>query len=718
LEELKNEKLKDVIICSGDRDSLNVSALSYNVIWLNSETAKLTWSIFLELQKMCFDVYNLPDIDITGKKAGHNLAMSFLEIKTIWLPDILREHKDFRGNPCKDLRDYLRFYSKSAFDSLVKTALPYKFWNVIVKDDHLKYKVNSAQMYNFLHRNGWYRFRLDNEKEGYTYVHIDNNKVKQVKAIDVRTYIHNFLESIKETVELRNTFYDTSRLNENSVSNLSEISIDFTDYDKFSQYIFFINKTWKIDKNGITEFLPGDVNKYVWDNEVINHRVSKQEPPFTITQKQRPDSSFDYDIVIHKKDCLFLNYLINTSRIYWRKEFEDVWQPNQEKERLAYIQENKFNIAGPKLSESEINEQKNHLVNKLYAYGYLLHRYKDSSRPWCVFAMDNTPSEEGESHGGTGKSIAFRSINNFMNSVNFDGRNRKLTDNPFIYEVVTEHTDYILIDDADQYLNFNFFFAPLTGSLTVNPKFGKQFIIPFENVPKFAITSNYTLRNLDPSTERRILYTVFSDYYHFNTNNKYRESRSPKDDFGKNLFQEFTPEEWNNFFNTAAYCCSMYLNYGKIEPPLENVTKRNLMTEMGTGFQEWADVFFSLGSGKRDELVNKNEAFEDFKKTTNSKLWSAQRFSKSLKAWCRYYGFELDPAELQNSNGRIIRKATVKTYSKDGAVTEKYQTVEMIYIKTLNQIRLESLQEEVSANNNLFESNASDSNLKDDDFPF
>lgn len=709
-------QLEEVIICSGDRDSLNVAALGYNVIWLNSETAKLNWNTFKDLVKMCKSVYNLPDIDTTGKREGHELAMQYLEIKTIWLPDVLREHKDWRGNPCKDLRDYLRFYSHKAFKKLVETALPYKFWDVKVQDEGLKYRVNSLQMYNFLQRNGWHRFRLENEKEGYTYVHINNNVVKQVKPIDIRSYIHNFLEAEKKEIELRNTFYDTTRLNENSISNLQEIEIDFNDFDKHSQYMFFMNKTWRIDKAGVTEYLPSAVSKYVWENEVIKHRVEVMEAPFVITENLQADGTTLYDIEIKRKDCLFLNYLINASRIHWRKEFEEVWLPDEEQERLKYIQENKFNIAGPKLSPAEIQEQKMHLINKIYAYGYLLHRYKDSSRPWCVFAMDNKPSEEGESHGGTGKSIAFKSLCYFMNSVQLDGRNRKLTDNPFVYEIVTEHTDYILIDDADQYLNFNFFFAPLTGSLTVNPKFGKQFIIPFEKVPKFAITSNYTLRQLDPSTERRILYTVFSDYYHFNTNNEYKESRSPKDDFGKNLFQEFTPAEWNLFFNTAAYCCSTYLNFDKIEPPLANVTMRNLMTEMGASFQEWADVYFSEGSGKRDELVSKNDAFEDFKKSSNSKLWSSQKFNKSLKAWCRFNHFELDPVELQNAQGRIIRKAIVKTFGRDGSVIEKKQSVEMIYIKTLKEINKAALQPELPEQTNML--GVSESADESKDLPF
>lgn len=669
-----DEELDNIIICSGDRDSLNIHALGYNVIWLNSETANLTFDTFLSLKKMAKNVYNLPDIDSTGKRQAHQLAMFLLEVKTIQLPDKLLEYKDWRGNPCKDVRDYLNLYGKKAFDKLVNAALPYRFWDVIVNDKGLKYQVNNTQLYNFLHKNGFFRFTLENEKEGYTYVNINGNQVQQIKPVDIKAYINKFLEELKENIELRNTFYKSSQLYENSLSNLNTIDVDFTDYDKETQFIFFNNKTWAVTKDSIKEFLPADVNKRVWADEVIPHKVQLQSAPYKITQTINSAGQLSYDIEVLHNNCLFFNYLINTSRIHWRKEFEEVWQPHEAEERKAYIEANKFNIAGPKLNGAEIEEQKLHLINKIYAYGYLLHRYKDSNRPWCVFAMDNKPSEEGESHGGTGKSIAFKSLSYFMNTVNLDGRNRRLTDNPFIYERVTEHTDYILIDDADQYLNFSFFFAPLTGNLTINPKFGKQFSLPFSKVPKFAITSNFTLRNLDPSTERRLLYTVFSDYYHYNTNNEYNENRSPKDDFGKNLFQDFNETEWNLFFNTAAYCCSTYLNYPKIEPPLNNVLKRNLITEMGAVFLDWAEVYFN--ADRLNTLIVKKEAFDDFVKGNNIKHQTPQNFAKRVAAFCRYKNYVLNPPEMCDEQGRIVKNK----YVNEGE-TQKRVTVEMYFIK-------------------------------------
>ena len=59
------------------------------------------------------------------------------------------------------------------------------------------------------------------------------------------------------------------------------------------------------------------------------------------------------------------------------------------------------------------------------------------------------------------------------------------------------------------------------------------------------------MRNLDTSLIARILYTVFSDYYHEKTeNNDYRETRKIRDDFGKDLFGfDYSEAEWNADFN-------------------------------------------------------------------------------------------------------------------------------------------------------------------------
>lgn len=670
-------KLDEVFYVSGGSDGMNLAMLGYQVVWGNSETAKLTDPQFKRLSKIAEKVMNVPDIDETGRREAHSLAMQFLELYTIELPASLAERYDKRGNPCKDVKDYLTYHNGYDFKNLVTTALPYQFWSVEYTQTKTKkwkmtYQVRNTRLYNFLQKNGFYRFELENEKTGFIYIRIEGNIVREIKANEVKNFINRFFEERMLDEDLRDTFYRSTQLGENSLSNISLTEVDFTDFDKNTQFFFFSNKTVRVTAGEIKEYKPGELKRFVWEDEVIQHKYKHQDPHFRI--KKGKDDKLDIEVL--KTDNIFFNYLIQTSRIFWRKELEESFEGKPAKEIQEYQAKHKFDIAGPNLAPEEIAEQKQHLINKIYALGYLLHRYKDPSRPWAVFAMDHRISDDGESHGGSGKSIAFKSVRNFMKAVTLDGRKPKLTEDQFIYENVTRHTDYILVDDANQYLNFQFFFAPLTGELTVNPKNNQRFIIPFNDVPKFALTSNFVVRNLDSSTERRLLYVVFSDYYHQNNNDFYNETRSPKDDFGKNILNEdFTDEEWNDFYNFMMQCCQFYMNHDKIEPPMNNVEKRTQISIMGSAFHEWADVYFSDDNNALNEFVIKVEAFEDFKKATRAN-WTTQKFTKSLRAWCKYYGFELDPKDFHNSQHRITK--TVE-YNGDK------KSMEMIYIKTTDQ---------------------------------
>lgn len=277
-----------------------------------------------------------------------------------------------------------------------------------------------------------------------------------------------------------------------------------------------------------------------------------------------------------------------------------------------------------------------------------------------------------------------------MNTETLSGRNPKLTENSHIYENISEYTDLVLIDDADRYLPFGFFFDAVTGEITVNPKFARSYTIPFESAPKFAITSNYTPDRSDPSTERRLLYMVFSDYYHQKTSsNDYLESRSIFDDFGKDLFRaQYTEDEWNADINFCMECCKFYLATVKkgikINPPMTNVTARTLRSEMTDIFYDWAQVYFSQGSENCDCMKPKSEALKAFADDTKQNKWTMNKFSRALKAYCKLADYIIDynPKELSN-NGRIIRKINKKT-------------TEMIFIQTnptINYAEIEKLEQ-------------------------
>jgi hypothetical protein len=255
-------------------------------------------------------------------------------------------------------------------------------------------------------------------------------------------------------------------------------------------------------------------------------------------------------------------------------------------------------------------------------------------------------------------------------------------DNPHVFDQVTQHTQMLLVDDCDRYLNTGLFYDNITSDMTVNPKNNQSFTIPFEDSPKIAFTTNYVPADFDPSSEARLLYMVFSDYYHQKTeDNDYRESRSIRDDFNKDLFSKtYSEDEWNQDLNFILQCVKFYLSVCnepiKLLPPMANIIYRKHKQDMGSNFEDWAQVYFGLESGRLDAFVPRIKAFEDFKGHGGRvQGMTPQTFMKKLAAFALLCPWveELNPKELRNSSGRITRR-------EEGAAPGS-SPVEMIYMK-------------------------------------
>ena len=281
-------------------------------------------------------------------------------------------------------------------------------------------------------------------------------------------------------------------------------------------------------------------------------------------------------------------------------------------------------------------------------------------------AMDNKIGELGECNGRSGKSFFFKVLSLLMKTVKLSGRN----------------TQMLLVDDCDRYLNTGLFYDNITSDMIVNPKNNQSFTIPFEESPKIAFTTNYVPADFDPSSEARLLYMVFSDYYHQRTEeNDYLETRSIRDDFGKDLFSKtYSEEEWNQDLNFILQCVRFYLSVSnepvKILPPMSNIIYRKHKQDMGENFEDWAQVYFSPDAGRLDTFISRARVFEDFKQHGGRvQGMTPQTFLKKLQAFvllCPWTD-ELNPPELRNSSGRIIRR-------EEGAPAGS-SPVEMIYIR-------------------------------------
>lgn len=687
------ERLDQAFIVSGERDALCIQAFGFRPLWFNAEGYNLSEWELKEIQTCVKKVYYIPDIDEPGYKHAHKMILKHIDLYTIWLPEKLKTYRDRRHRSRKDFRDYCEIYpDKSDFTKLFNLAMPPRFWEY--SDDgkgRKKLDINAEYVTYFLRCNGYISLENKNAKTGSMLARVKGDVVEEIKLKDVKAFLKQFVWNRHLPVEIRNLVRNSTRLSESNL-DLDEVQLSFKDYTPGSQFFFFRNTVWEVTGKTIKEYSPGNSGRHVWKDELIDHHVKRLDPSFKVTKVNQEDEISDKDIntallnieVNAEHSSNFFRYLINTSRVFWRKEFEpenDVYPHLQDLTPEQYRKQYHFTIDGPALTKEEIAEQKLHLLNKIFCLGYLLHRYKAEDKAWAVYCMDNKIGDNDESNGGSGKSFYAKAPMLFMKSEILPGRDPKMIENPHLLGNVTEHTDYILVDDAHPYLSLDTFYDRITTALTVNPKFNAAYTIPYALSPKWVFTTNFTNRSMSPSTARRLLYTVFSDYYHQQTDtNGYLETRKIKDDFNKNLFDEFySSDEWNADLNFFVDCCQFYLSIveqtGMLQPPMGNVLSRTYKALMGEPFYNWAEVYFSENSGNIDRLIPRDEAFTDFKTISKISAWTTQKFSSALKYYCLDSSriIELDPKELKNNGGRIIKKHQGKS-------------TEMIYIRTKDTI--------------------------------
>lgn len=720
--EKPNARLRDIFRCSGESDALNLHSLGFHVYWLNSETAELTYDEYKEIDDLCVNHYQIMDLDSTGRAMALKNAVKYIDLLTIELPDWLGVKKDFRGNPCKDLKDFVNLIGESEEDTRKQfiyrkaKARKVKFW---AKSEKGEYSINMEYFYFFLKANGFYQMEYRHMKNtDYCYAWIKGKVVDLIPPDGIKRIVKRFTKdwikskNLTDEIAILNKLNTSAQISEANIDTMDNIEIDFKNVSSEHEYLHFKNASLRVSKTAIERIKHEDVPNHILGaitikNEVISHVIPRNislvdRPPVEVTaspayqtllDRQAAATSSDereavaaeiallpeierYDVKF-REGFIFTDFLRDITRMHWRKELE---------EKGA-------------LTDEEQKEELLALANVMFCLGYLAAQYKNQGKPWIVFLQDTKISEIGKSSGRSGKSLVSKALKFVRESFYVEGRN--LDDKnqfQFIYDGLTEFHDIIEVDDLAEFGNFTFFYTQTTGNRTVNSKHTSPFVLEYEDSGKMVISSNFELPNTDSSTMARLLNCGVSDYYHEMTKfNDYRESRSPLSKFGRQLYADFTEDEWIEFYNFIAYCIQLQMRFDKIQPPMENLERRQLRREMSEGlgreenFLKWADDYFQVWdatTGPRpakspadsdfsyfDTLFIRNTAFLHFMENSGisenkKKAYNAQRFKTHLTAWAKYHGFTLNPERVANSkDGRIMQKI-------DGKV------VEMFYIST------------------------------------
>lgn len=693
--------IKDLIICSGPSDAINVYAEGYHVCWLNSETETIDSYDFNKLKIISENIYYLPDLDSTGKKIALKLGLQFLELRTIWLPEDLRNFHNEKKQQCKDIRDFFKFYRDSKYSSksfyfqeLVRISLSCQFWSKIEKEDgKVEYYISNEHLYNFLNALGIFQIPSKSVKGECVFVQITNNIIEEYNRDSfpsvVNSIIINYLrENLNYyNIGLLNAIHRSAQFKLASLSNIKKITPDIKTYGPDYDFFFFSNCAIKITSNGIETFKTESTGKYIFKEKIIPHNFKLIDNAVDIEYSDNYKKYFQklnshevdspeyedasssiaelkkyHDVFTLKKiddKFSYIKYLYNTGRVYWKLEAKLNTLSEKEKKEL------KLNGKPTTLTDLQKREQDLHFISKVAQLGYGLFKYKEKSKTWFGYGMETELTELGMNKGGTGKSFYQDTFKLARTVVAIDGNDdKKLDKRELIFqEVIKDKTDLIIFDDLSRNFDMRSFLTAITGDMEVKHLFVNKYTIPFEESPKMFGTSNHPLKNINPSLRRRIWFTGFSDYYHYEDSEKNLPLRNMFTEFSKNLIQDYTEDEMNQLYNFLAYCLHFYLQVrDKIEPPLENIEKRNLQNIMSDDFINWAENYFGRDiNGDFTNLnvtISKETAFNSFIHTITereSKYWKMARFKKCLQTYAQFCDPKLifNPDDLKNSETEL-----------------------------------------------------------------
>ena len=105
----------------------------------------------------------------------------------------------------------------------------------------------------------------------------------------------------------------------------------------------------------------------------------------------------------------------------------------------------------------------------------------------------------------------------------------------------------------------------------------------------------------------------------------FNQFRTPLDEFGKLLFDQWDADEWHKFDSYMINCCKLFLNFGLMKPESINANTKRFIQSTSKDFFDWI-LDESLPHNCKvytSEIVDdfKNE-FSDFSKISNQRFIS------------------------------------------------------------------------------------------------
>jgi len=338
----------------------------------------------------------------------------------------------------------------------------------------------------------------------------------------------------------------------------------------------------------------------------------RAEIDFLRDTKDQAFFPFKNGVVCVSKDCVVLkSYGELNKHVYSAQVIDHNIVVDQEDIGVAPIEYLQFlkRICGD-------NDER--LIYVLSLIGYIMHGYKDPAKPYAVILGEETDNEE--KGGGTGKGIFVKALSYLSRIVRVDGKNFNLGKS-FAFQRVDLDTKIIAIEDVRKRVDFEGFYSIITEGITVEKKNQDEFFIPYKDSPKILFTTNYTITQTGVHAKRRQKIIEFAPYF----NNE----RTPEDEFGHKLFDDWDEHEWNRFFNLFFFAVSDYLGNGVPKVNMsEMMVNKTIRNQFGDDFLEF---FHDVKDNK--DWQNLDGLHQEFLNLygMDKKEYSRIRFTKAIK---------------------------------------------------------------------------------------
>lgn len=263
------------------------------------------------------------------------------------------------------------------------------------------------------------------------------------------------------------------------------------------------------------------------------------------------------------------------------------------------------------------------------AIGFLLHSYKTGARSRAVILNDELISDNP--NGGTGKGLFISAIGYMKRVVKIDGKNFA-SDKSFAYQTVQVDTQVLCLDDIKKNFSFESLFSIITEGITLEKKNKDAIKLPIEKSPKVLISTNYALKGLGNSNERRKWDIEFSQYYN--------STRTPEIESGRMLFDEWDELDWHIFDNYMISCLQLYLTEGRIDCSFKNLRIKKFIGNSSQEFFDWI-TDTDVTNFELDEREFKKDKYEQFIKEypDYQKYLSARKFNSWVEGYARHMGY-------------------------------------------------------------------------------